>query len=117
MYLLFSSRQELYLPHACKFSVGSSSKPPPRSIWTDRGVQHCFQRSREYQLNDSASYYLNALDRISRPSYVPTQQDVLRTRVKTTGIIETDFTFRDFNFKLFDVGGQRWGGMREFGLF
>jgi len=76
-------------------------------IWSDAGVQHCFQRSREYQLNDSAAYYLNALHRIGRPAYVPTQQDVLRTRVKTTGIIETDFTFRDFNFKLFDVGGQR----------
>ncbi|XP_037777426.1 guanine nucleotide-binding protein G(i) subunit alpha isoform X2 [Penaeus monodon] len=70
-------------------------------------IQHCFSRSREYQLNDSAAYYLNALDRISRPGYVPTQQDVLRTRVKTTGIVETNFSFKDLNFKLFDVGGQR----------
>ena len=31
-------------------------------------------RSREYQLNDSAQYYLNALDRISAPNYRPTQQ-------------------------------------------
>ena len=65
------------------------------------------RRSREYQLNDSASYYLNALDRISRPNYVPTQQDVLRTRVKTTGIVETNFSFKKLDFKLFDVGGQR----------
>ncbi|PIO32946.1 hypothetical protein AB205_0178720, partial [Aquarana catesbeiana] len=43
--------------------------------------------------------YLNDLDRISEPSYVPTQQDVLRTRVKTTGIVETHFTFKDLYFK------------------
>lgn len=43
--------------------------------------------------------YLNALDRISVPSYIPTEQDVLRTRVKTTGIVETHFTFKDLHFK------------------
>uniref|UniRef100_A0A4W5M2N5 Guanine nucleotide binding protein (G protein), alpha inhibiting activity polypeptide 3 n=1 Tax=Hucho hucho TaxID=62062 RepID=A0A4W5M2N5_9TELE len=51
--------------------------------------------------------YLNDLDRISQQNYVPTQQDVLRTRVKTTGIVETHFTFKDLYFKMFDVGGQR----------
>uniref|UniRef100_A0A4W5K602 Guanine nucleotide binding protein (G protein), alpha inhibiting activity polypeptide 3 n=1 Tax=Hucho hucho TaxID=62062 RepID=A0A4W5K602_9TELE len=78
-----------------------------RRLWTDSGVQTCFLRSREYQLNDSASYYLNDLDRIAQQSYVPTQQDVLRTRVKTTGIVETHFTFKELYFKMFDVGGQR----------
>lgn len=56
-------------------------------------------RSREYQLNDSAAYYLNSLDRISHPNYIPTQQDVLRTRVKTTGIVETHFSFKGLHFK------------------
>ncbi|CAB0007670.1 unnamed protein product [Nesidiocoris tenuis] len=78
-----------------------------KSLWADPGLQLCFARSREYQLNDSAAYYLNSLDRISQPNYIPTQQDVLRTRVKTTGIIETHFTFKGLHFKMFDVGGQR----------
>uniref|UniRef100_A0A1B6C3R0 Guanine nucleotide-binding protein G(I) subunit alpha n=1 Tax=Clastoptera arizonana TaxID=38151 RepID=A0A1B6C3R0_9HEMI len=78
-----------------------------KKLWQDPGVEFCFSRSREYQLNDSAAYYLNGLDRISQPNYVPTQQDVLRTRVKTTGIIETYFTFKGLHFKMFDVGGQR----------
>merc|ERR1711971_1130406 len=29
------------------------------------------------------------------------------TRVKTTGIIETQFTYKGLHFKMFDVGGQR----------
>lgn len=70
-----------------------------KRLWMDGGVQHCFSRSREYQLNDSAAYYLNALDRISAQTYVPTQQDVLRTRVKTTGIVETHFSFKGLHFK------------------
>merc|ERR1719209_1149090 len=31
-----------------------------KRLWSDAGVQACFLRSREYQLNDSAAYYLNA---------------------------------------------------------
>lgn len=31
----------------------------------------------------------------------------MRTRVKTTGIVEVHFSFKNLNFKLFDVGGQR----------
>ncbi|XP_031157356.1 guanine nucleotide-binding protein G(i) subunit alpha-2b isoform X1 [Sander lucioperca] len=78
-----------------------------RRLWGDRGIQSCFARSREYQLNDSAAYYLNDLERIAKADYIPTQQDVLRTRVKTTGIVETHFTFKELHFKMFDVGGQR----------
>lgn len=70
-----------------------------KKLWCDPGVQQCFGRSREYQLNDSAAYYLNSLDRISHQNYVPTQQDVLRTRVKTTGIVETHFSFKGLHFK------------------
>ncbi|KAG8563246.1 hypothetical protein GDO81_015989 [Engystomops pustulosus] len=76
-------------------------------LWADSGIQECFNRSREYQLNDSAKYYLDSLDRIGAADYQPTEQDILRTRVKTTGIVETHFTFKNLHFRLFDVGGQR----------
>lgn len=78
-----------------------------KRLWEDQGVRQCFRRSREYQLNDSTKYYLDALDRLAEPDYRPTQQDILRTRVKTTGIVEIQFTFRKLHFRLLDVGGQR----------
>eukprot|EP00053_Salpingoeca_punica_P005291 m.53519 g.53519 ORF g.53519 m.53519 type:complete len:356 (-) comp13174_c0_seq1:429-1496(-) len=77
------------------------------ALWQDGGVQECFRRSNEYQLNDSAEYYFNALDRISQANYIPNQQDVLRARVRTTGVIETTFTYKDLIYRMFDVGGQR----------
>ncbi|OWF40016.1 guanine nucleotide-binding protein G(i) subunit alpha-like [Mizuhopecten yessoensis] len=76
-------------------------------LWGDGGVQTCVSRSREYQLNDSAEYYLNELERISTTGYIPSTQDVLRTRVKTTGIVESRFLFKSAHFKMIDVGGQR----------
>ncbi|ESN96131.1 hypothetical protein HELRODRAFT_67782 [Helobdella robusta] len=78
-----------------------------KRLWADSGVQECFNRSNEYQLNDSAKYFLDDIDRLGSKDYMPTEQDILRTRVKTTGIVEVHFNFKNLNFKLFDVGGQR----------
>ncbi|XP_029921456.1 guanine nucleotide-binding protein G(q) subunit alpha-like [Myripristis murdjan] len=78
-----------------------------KSLWNDPGIQECYNRKREYQLSDSAKYYLNDLDRIADASYVPTQQDVLRVRVPTTGIIEYPFDLQNVVFRMVDVGGQR----------
>lgn len=51
--------------------------------------------------------YLADIDRIAMPSFVPTQQDVLRVRVPTTGIIEYPFDLENIIFRMVDVGGQR----------
>ncbi|KAK4688711.1 hypothetical protein P7C73_g1409, partial [Tremellales sp. Uapishka_1] len=76
-------------------------------LWHDEGVQQTFHRRNELQLNDSAPYFFNAITRIAQPNYMPTDQDILRARVKTTGITETHFTIGELTYKLFDVGGQR----------
>ncbi|KAI8074789.1 guanine nucleotide-binding protein subunit alpha [Gongronella butleri] len=78
-----------------------------RTLWTDPNLLTVFDRSREYQLNDSAKYYFDSINRIGDPNYVPTDQDVLRSRVKTTGITETTFVIQDLTYRMFDVGGQR----------
>lgn len=78
-----------------------------KSLWDDPGIQECYDRRREYQLTDSAKYYLNDLDRISATGYLPTQQDILRVRVPTTGIIEYPFDLDSIIFRMVDVGGQR----------
>ncbi|KAI8059352.1 guanine nucleotide binding protein, alpha subunit [Gongronella butleri] len=78
-----------------------------KSLWKDRSLKTVFDRSREYQLNDSAKYYFDAIDRIGDMNYLPTDQDVLRSRVKTTGITETTFVIGDLTYRMFDVGGQR----------
>lgn len=77
------------------------------NLWKDPGVRECFARSREYQLNDSASYYFDSIVRIGDSNYLPSDQDVLRSRVKTTGITETNFEIGDLKYRMFDVGGQR----------
>lgn len=60
----------------------------------------------------SHSSYLNDLDRIGSSGYVPTQQDVLRVRVPTTGIIEYPFDLENIIFRYW-VSGDRVGDHRE----
>jgi len=77
------------------------------TLWLDEGIQKTYQRRSEFQLLDSTEYFFSHIDRISNKDFIPNEQDVLRCRVKTTGIVETEFDFNGYKFKLFDVGGQR----------
>lgn len=78
-----------------------------KMIWADAGTQDCYMRRREYQLLDSASYFLDKIDELTEESYLPELQDILRSRVRTTGIIEEIFKVEGANLKIIDVGGQR----------
>uniref|UniRef100_A0A915DWG3 Guanine nucleotide-binding protein subunit alpha n=1 Tax=Ditylenchus dipsaci TaxID=166011 RepID=A0A915DWG3_9BILA len=76
-------------------------------LWQDPGIQEAYDRRREYQLTDSTKYYLNDVKRLSQPNYLPSEQDILRVRVPTTGIIEYPFDLEKIVFRMVDVGGQR----------
>lgn len=47
----------------------------------------------------ATSSYLDSIDRIEKPDYIPTDQDVLRSRTKTTGIVETTFNIGDLTYR------------------
>lgn len=51
--------------------------------------------------------YFNDVDRLFSKDYLPTDQDILRARRRTTGINETVFETGSRSFRMFDVGGQR----------
>ncbi|XP_059620090.1 guanine nucleotide-binding protein G(q) subunit alpha isoform X5 [Phlebotomus argentipes] len=93
------------------FETVTTFEPPYvqaiKDLWSDSGIQECYDRRREYQLTDSAKYYLMEIDRVAAPNYLPTEQDILRVRVPTTGIIEYPFDLEEIRFRMVDVGGQR----------
>ncbi|KAL8604266.1 hypothetical protein ACOMHN_023636 [Nucella lapillus] len=80
-------------------------------LWADEGVRRCHDRSYEYQLIDSAKYFLDKVPEIRLPSYAPSDQDILRCRVITTSIQHIEFDVPDaghqVKFSVYDVGGQR----------
>ncbi|CAH1273768.1 guanine nucleotide-binding protein G(o) subunit alpha-like [Branchiostoma lanceolatum] len=78
-----------------------------RCLWSDQGVRLAVARGYEYELNDSALYLFENMDRICHEKFQPNSEDVIRARVRTTGILETEFAISGIMFRMFDVGGQR----------
>lgn len=76
-------------------------------LWLDRGVQQCFTHAHQFHVSDGASFLFNNMKRYMVPDFVPTTRDVLHIRVRTHGIIDTEFRYKKAHFQLFDVGGQR----------
>ncbi|KAK6927205.1 Guanine nucleotide binding protein (G-protein), alpha subunit [Dillenia turbinata] len=72
-----------------------------------------YSRGNELQIPDCAHYFMENLQRLSEMNYVPTKDDVLYARVRTTGVVEIQFSPVGENkksgevYRLFDVGGQR----------
>ena len=89
--------------------------PSPDSIaiigrlYASAPLQAAMARSSEFYLLDSAPYFLSpsVLSRTLSSSYLPTDADILRSRLATSGIIENEFVIDKLLFRVMDVGGQR----------
>jgi GTPase SAR1 family protein len=77
------------------------------TLWQDAAIQEAYRNRAQFQLNDSAKYFFDKIKEISAPGYLPSADDVLRSRVRTTGIVENQFEIEGNHFKMYDVGGQR----------
>jgi len=79
-----------------------------KQLWKDPVILEIYgQRNRQFQLDDSSQYFFDNIDRFINPNYIPNTADVLRSRIRSTGIEEAEFKFLDVSFRMLDVGGQR----------
>ena len=78
-----------------------------KNLWNDAGVQQTWKERANYQVQDALKYYMENIDRIAAPGWAPKDDDILRSRVRTTGIQEESYLIDGVDFAIFDVGGQR----------
>jgi len=78
-----------------------------KMAWADAGIQSTWENRSQLQVQDSLAYFVENVERISKPDYIPSKDDVLNVRVITTGIVEEDMMIQDKTFHIVDVGGQR----------
>ncbi|EGO03512.1 hypothetical protein SERLA73DRAFT_175022 [Serpula lacrymans var. lacrymans S7.3] len=100
-------------PDTCDVTeIIASCKDDMKALWQDDAVQTELARGR-IRLDDSAGFFLNDLDRLTVQDYEPTDDDVLRARLRTSGIQEYTLHFDTVSYegartwKMFDVGGSR----------
>ncbi|KAJ3875676.1 guanine nucleotide binding protein, alpha subunit [Lentinula edodes] len=82
-------------------------------LWADRGVKQLLHR-RKIRLEEYPGFFLNDLERVTSLKYIPTDDDVLKARLKTVGVSEYRFqmevsTGRETgtDWRIVDVGGSR----------
>jgi GTPase SAR1 family protein len=77
------------------------------SLYSDEGILKSYDRRSEFNLLDSADYFVKNLPRLCSDNYIPTTDDILHSRSKTVGIVEQKFTSDKQQILMVDVGGQR----------
>jgi GTPase SAR1 family protein len=77
------------------------------NLWNLPQIQKLWAGRSQLQVPDCLSYFMSRIEDVVKSSYVPSNEDILRVRNRTTGMVEKDFTIGLDTFRLIDVGGQR----------
>eukprot|EP00299_Pterocystis_sp_00344_P015837 c7925_g1_i3.p1 GENE.c7925_g1_i3~~c7925_g1_i3.p1 ORF type:complete len:588 (-),score=117.15 c7925_g1_i3:62-1825(-) len=78
-------------------------------IWKHPTIAKVFADRHRHRLDvmDSISYFMSEIGRIGQLNFNADNQDIVMSRVRTTGITEMQFQFGKAAFRITDVGGQR----------
>ncbi|KAH9941235.1 G-alpha-domain-containing protein [Epithele typhae] len=83
------------------------------ALWHDPAIKTML-RSQGTRLEDLPGFFLDCIERVTHPKYVPTDDDILRARLKTVGVSEHRFSIKEGysgtmarDLRIYDVGGHR----------
>ncbi|KAJ7274828.1 guanine nucleotide binding protein, alpha subunit [Mycena rebaudengoi] len=83
-----------------------------KRLWQHPTLQILLERQ-GIRIQESPGFFLDSLDEIAATKYIPTDEHILRARLKTLGVSEHHMRLNDpfggisREFHIFDVGGQR----------
>ncbi|XXQ39816.1 G-protein alpha subunit [Plasmodiophora brassicae] len=77
------------------------------TLWTDPAIQQVYKYRNEFHLGSHAQHFLDKIATIAKPSWLPTETDIVRLRNRTTGIQDQRITMNGSVIRIVDVGGQR----------
>lgn len=78
-----------------------------KALWQEPGILETWDRRSEFQVIESNELYFHKIDLLASPGYLPTDEDILASRVRTCGIVEETYVIENVEFIIIDVGGQR----------
>jgi len=90
----------------------ASCREDMKTLWSDETVKVVLKK-RKLRLEDTAGFFLDDLDRIARRDYEPSDDDVVRARLRTVGVQEYRISFETTvgdaakEWLIYDVGGSR----------
>ncbi|PRP75425.1 G-protein subunit alpha [Planoprotostelium fungivorum] len=76
-------------------------------LWNTEVLKNTLARRNEFWNLDASDYYFDNVDRFIEEGFTPTEEDCIMARVRTTGIVNTEFNEGPIRFQVVDVAGQR----------
>ncbi|KAI0296788.1 guanine nucleotide binding protein, alpha subunit [Multifurca ochricompacta] len=79
-----------------------------RALWEDSAVQEMLRR-KKIRMEEEPGFFLNDIERIAARDYEPSDNDVIRARLRTLGVQEYSFWVEQAGHEwlMYDVGGTR----------
>lgn len=78
-----------------------------KKCWSDPVIKQVFNNRGKIHVIDACAYFLDNIDAIAEAKYVPSDEDLLKVRVRTTGMIQEEFDLQGVKMRMMDVGGQK----------
>jgi len=80
------------------------------TLMKDEMFLKTYERRSDFQLQDCWKAFADSCANYPTwggPGWIPSVDECVRARVRTSGIIEEDFVYKGVKFRLYDAGGQR----------
>jgi GTPase SAR1 family protein len=79
-----------------------------QALWSDPATQHAFNRYRKLlDIPEASVYFFENAKRYTDPSFVPSKDDILSVRARTTGVMQIEIKVEGAKLRFVDVGGQK----------
>ncbi|GBG26257.1 Guanine nucleotide-binding protein subunit alpha [Hondaea fermentalgiana] len=79
-------------------------------LWENPEFKNIWEHRSHFQLQDTWHEYVEELRNYPKwggPDWIPSKDDILKSRVRTTGVVDEEFVVKDIKLRMLDVGGQR----------
>jgi len=101
--------------HTCAIDEDMGSKI--KAIVTDKAFVDALSQIHKFQFPERVLLFFKDVERIAAKDYVPTVDDILSARRRTTGVREIVFKNGPHSYRMVDVGGQKSERKKWFHFF
>jgi len=81
-----------------------------KTLWKDSKFQQAVELRSKFQLQECVLPFFQAVQSYPAwggPGWIPNKDDCVRARIRSSGVIQADFTVDGVPYSLYDAGGQR----------
>ena len=98
---------DLILAHDQRQTLPYDSIQDIDRLWQSEAVQLTYARRNEFWHLEATEYYFANAERYVSDGFVPSEEDMVMARKRTTGVVVTELDYGGIHWSCVDVGGQR----------